>query len=43
MPDVRDPATRGDLFVAIDIQIPTTLSPEAKEHYQALEKLAGAS
>ncbi len=43
MPDVRDPGTRGDLFVAVDIQIPTTLSPEAKEHYQALEKLADSS
>ncbi len=41
MPDVRDPGTRGDLFVAVDLQLPTRLSPEAKEHYQALEKLAG--
>jgi DnaJ-class molecular chaperone len=43
MPDARDPETRGDLFVGIDIQIPTTLSPEAREHYQALEKLGGTS
>jgi DnaJ-class molecular chaperone len=43
MPDVKDPAVRGDLFVAVDIQLPTSLSAEAKEHYQALEKLAGTS
>jgi len=43
MPDVKDPAVRGDLFVAVDIQMPTSLSAEAKEHYQALEKLAGTS
>jgi DnaJ-class molecular chaperone len=43
MPDARDPETRGDLFVTIDIQIPTSLSPEAREHYQALDKLGGPS
>lgn len=42
MPDTKSPETRGDLFVAVDIQIPAQLSPEAREHYQALEKLAGA-
>jgi curved DNA-binding protein len=43
MPDARDPETKGDLFVTIDIQIPTALSPEAREHYQALQKLEGTS
>lgn len=41
MPDVRAADTRGDLFVVVDIQIPAQLSPEAREHYKALEKLAG--
>ena len=41
MPDARDPAIRGDLFVAVDIQIPTQLSPEAKALYRSLEELAG--
>jgi curved DNA-binding protein len=42
MPDTKSPATRGDLFVAVDIQIPAQLSPEAREHYEALGKLAGS-
>lgn len=42
MPDTKSPESRGDLFVAVDIQIPAELSPEAKEHYRALEKLAGS-
>ena len=43
MPAPREPETRGDLFVTVDLQIPAVLSPEAREHYQALEKLAGGS
>ena len=43
MPDARVADARGDLFVAIDIQIPAALSPEAREHYQALDKLGGPS
>jgi DnaJ-class molecular chaperone len=39
MPDPKSPETRGDLFVAVDIQIPAQLSPEAREHYEALGKL----
>lgn len=39
MPDARKPDARGDLFATVDIQIPTTLSPDAREHYRALEKL----
>jgi len=42
MPDTASPHTRGDLFVAVDIQVPTELSAEARAHYQALEKLAGS-
>ncbi len=43
MPAPREPETRGDLFVTVELQIPAALSPEAREHYQALEKLAGGS
>lgn len=43
MPAPRDPETRGDLFVAVELQIPAALSPDVREHYQALEKLAGGS
>lgn len=42
MPDTKSPETRGDLFVAVDIQIPAKLSPEAREHYEALGKLEGS-
>ena len=41
MPDTKSPDVRGDLFVAVDIQIPAQLSEQAREHYRALEKLAG--
>jgi DnaJ-class molecular chaperone len=41
MPELRAPDQRGDLFVLIDIQVPTQLSDQARAHYQALEKLAG--
>lgn len=41
MPDTKSPGTRGDLFVAVDIQMPAQLSEQAREHYRALEKLAG--
>ena len=43
MPDPRAPESRGDLFVTLDLQIPTTLSPEVREHYEALVKIAGTS
>jgi curved DNA-binding protein len=43
MPAPREPETRGDLFVTVDLQIPTTLSPDVREHYEALNKIAGAS
>lgn len=43
MPAPKDTETRGDLFAIVDIQIPTTLTPEARAHYQALETLAGTS
>ncbi|MGE3844716.1 MAG: DnaJ C-terminal domain-containing protein [Vicinamibacterales bacterium] len=37
------PATKagdaGDLYVAVDVQLPRTLSAEARQHYQALERL----
>lgn len=43
MPAPREPETRGDLFVTVDLQIPTALTPEVREHYAALDKIAGHS
>jgi DnaJ-class molecular chaperone len=40
MPAVGKPAERGDLYVTVDIQIPSSLSPEERQHYDALAALA---
>jgi DnaJ-class molecular chaperone len=39
MPSVGQPATRGDLYATVAIQIPTALGDDAREHYQALKDL----
>jgi len=39
MPQVGKPDERGDMFAAAEIAIPTELSPEEREHYEALRKL----
>ncbi len=33
---------RGDLYVTIELRVPTTLSPEARTHYEALHALETA-
>jgi curved DNA-binding protein len=40
MPIVGKPSERGDLYVTAEIQIPSTLSPEERRHYEALQSLA---
>jgi DnaJ-class molecular chaperone len=42
MPRVGKPEERGDLFATAEIAIPTKLSPEEREHYEALRKLEQA-
>lgn len=39
MPSVGKPDERGDMYVAVQVQIPTTLSDEARAHYEALREL----
>jgi curved DNA-binding protein len=39
MPAVGKPDDRGDLFAAVDIQVPRQLSAEQRKHYVALAKL----
>jgi curved DNA-binding protein len=39
MPAVGKPAERGDLYAAVDVQLPRSLTPEQREHYEALKKL----
>lgn len=39
MPTIGKPDERGDMYVAVQVQIPTTLSDEARAHYEALREL----
>jgi DnaJ-class molecular chaperone len=43
MPAVGKPDQRGDLYATVDIQIPRTLTPEQRSHYEALARLGGDS
>jgi DnaJ-class molecular chaperone len=43
MPVVGKPEEKGDLYARVEIQVPTELSSEEREHYIALEKLGQAS
>jgi DnaJ-class molecular chaperone len=43
MPAVGKPNERGDLFVIVDISVPPKLTPEARQHYEALKALEGGS
>jgi DnaJ-class molecular chaperone len=39
MPTVGRPDDKGDLYARVEVQMPTTLSPEEREHYEALARL----
>jgi DnaJ-class molecular chaperone len=39
MPIVGKADQRGDLYATVDVQLPRSLSPEQKQHYEALSKL----
>ena len=39
MPVIGRPDDRGDLFAAVDVQLPRTLTREQRQHYEALSKL----
>ena len=41
MPVRGTPDTRGDLLVGLDLQVPTQLSAEERQHYEALAALEG--
>ena len=40
MPVPGKPDERGDLYVVVDVQLPRTLSAEARAHFEALARLA---
>jgi DnaJ-class molecular chaperone len=39
MPQVGKPEERGDLYAAIEVQLPRALTKEQRQHYEALQKL----
>jgi DnaJ-class molecular chaperone len=39
MPVVGKPDTRGDLYATVDVQLPRSLTPEQRDHYERLAKL----
>jgi len=43
MPAVGKPDDRGDLYATVEIQVPSTLTAEQRQHYEALRKLEETS
>jgi DnaJ-class molecular chaperone len=43
MPAIGKPEDKGDLYARIDVQLPTQLSTDEREHYEALAKLGGGA
>jgi DnaJ-class molecular chaperone len=41
MPAVGKPDEKGDLYARVDVQLPTQLTAEEREHYEALRRLSG--
>jgi len=41
MPAVGKPGDTGDAYARVDLQVPTQLTPEEREHWEALAALAG--
>jgi len=41
MPAVGKPDEKGDLYARVEVQLPTQLSAEEREHYDALRRLSG--
>jgi len=43
MPSIGKPDDKGDAYARLEVQLPTRLSPEEREHYEALARLADAA
>jgi DnaJ-class molecular chaperone len=41
MPAIGKPDDTGDLYARVDVQLPTRLSDEEREHFEALKRLGG--
>jgi DnaJ-class molecular chaperone len=42
MPAVGKPEEKGDLYATVDVQLPRELTPEQRQHFEALQRLEGA-
>jgi DnaJ-class molecular chaperone len=43
MPTVGKPADTGDLYARVEVQLPTTIAAEEREHWEALARLSGGA
>jgi DnaJ-class molecular chaperone len=43
MPKVGHPQEKGDLYARVEAQLPSSISPAEREHWEALAKLTGAT
>jgi DnaJ-class molecular chaperone len=39
MPTVGKPDERGDLYAAVEVQLPSRLTDEERRHYEALKEV----
>ena len=39
MPSTSKSGERGDLYVTVEVQLPKTLTPKEREHYEALAQM----
>ena len=39
---MKDPSVHGDMYAAVQIQVPRNLSPEAKQKLREFEKIVAA-
>ena len=40
---VGKPDVKADLYAKVEVRVPATLTPEEKEHYEALAKLQASA
>jgi DnaJ-class molecular chaperone len=43
MPAVGKPDDKGDVYARVDVQLPTQLSAEERQHYEALARISGGA
>jgi DnaJ-class molecular chaperone len=43
MPVIGKPGEHGDLYATVDVELPRSLTPEQRSHFEALQKLEGGA